>query len=311
MSSFNKNLTDISNELGYLALMEKIMLDGFDKPTRTGTDARSLTSSSLRFLLTNRDGKMILPLLTTKNVPLRLVLTELIWFINAGHKSQDLASQNNHIWDPNGSREFLDKSGFQDRPEGELGPIYGVQWRHWNGSWKDNFTSVKGIDQLSIVINSIKNDPYGRRHIVTSWNPEQLTEAALPPCHHCYQFVVRPNKPESKEPYWLDCVLSMRSNDLPLGAPFNIASYSLLTHMIAKITKLHAGEFIMNMADCHIYHNQFDGCRIQLERIPKPFPTIEFRKELQSISDLESMKIEDILLVDYKPDPAIKFPFSV
>ncbi len=291
---------DNREEQAYLDLLRKILDDGSDKPSRTGMDTRSLTGTQLRFTLSKpgdiEEGstKMILPLLTTKTTSFRLILTELLWFLEGECNAQVLATKyNNHIWDANGSREYLDKMGFKDRQIGNLGPIYGVQWRHWNG-----------IDQIKQVIESIKSDPYGRRHIVTAWNPEQLHEMALPPCHLLFQFVVRPL---NNKPYWLDCVLTQRSADMPLGVPFNIASYALLTHMIASLTGLHGGTLVINMGDCHIYHNQFDGCKIQLERKPRKFPELRFKRIVQDIDDF---KVDDFEVIDYNPHPTIKFPFS-
>lgn len=306
--------TQNQEEQAYLDLMRQIIDHGYDKPNRTGTDTRSLTGTRLQFTLYNKDHdiesgppKMILPLLTTKNTSFRLILTELLWFLEGECNAKVLAEKyHNHIWDANGSREFLDRVGFKDREVGNLGAVYGVQWRHWNAQnpWS------KGIDQIAQVIDSIKRDPYGRRHIVSAWNPEQIPEMVLPACHMLYQFVVRPRQPRStnKEPYWLDCVLSQRSADMPLGVPFNIASYATLTHMIANLTGLHGGTLTINMGDCHVYLNQLPGCAIQLDRTPRPFPELSFKR---TISDIDNFKVEDFELVDYNPYPAIKFPFSV
>lgn len=298
-------------EQNYLNLMKNILENGIDKPNRTGMDSRSLTGTQLRFTLTKNTldcSEMVLPLLTTKFVSFKLIATELLWFIKAGHNSQDLASQGNHIWDPNGSREYLDKNGFQDRPTGELGAVYGTQWRHFGGSWQDEFKTKKGIDQIANLINGILQDPYGRRHIVTAWNPEQLHEAALPACHLLWQMVIRPRDRKDKSPFWIDCVVTIRSNDFPLGNPYNIASYALLTHIIANLTNLQAGELIINMGDCHIYHNQIPGCEIQLQRVPKPFPTLLFTKKWENIDEID---FQDFKVLGYDPYSAIKFPFSV
>jgi thymidylate synthase len=655
MESLDQN----KEEQAYLDLLKSILDKGFDKPNRTGTDSRSLTGTQLRFTLYDKQNqdleagspKMILPLLTTKQTSFRLILTELLWFLEGECNALVLATKyNNHIWDANGSREFLDKMGFKDRAVGDLGKVYGVQWRHWNQNkpWND------GIDQITQVIEAIKRDPYGRRHIVTAWNPEQIPEMALPPCflagtlvltkrgyipienvelsdellshngnynninqkhiteysgnihnikvkfhphiikvtpehpfyakidkssepqwlkvkeltvgnflgfpinnkneipsfryeaagnqysvlmktfkldnpeywfmmgcylgdgwldwnskkyrfyfvfnhddmktsfvriskiltlhevrnnstgcrkfecrmknwwtvlrefghlahnkiipewvhnapkeyiqafidgfiaadgcktmsnklicattvsphiafgmqrlyaklgvslpihfqikpkthiiegrtvnqrdlysicknkneynssftfidkdyiwfmimenttslvdntkvynfdvendhtyiveniathncHYAFQFVVRPFSNNDKKPYWLDCILTQRSADMPLGVPFNIASYATLTHMVSLLTDLHGGELIINMGDCHIYHNQFDGCRTQLERVPQPFPELRFKRIPSNIDDF---KVEDFELVGYNPAPAIKFPFS-
>jgi len=291
------------DEQTYLELIRRILSTGCRKPTRTGVDTLSLTGTQLRFNLTH-DDDMILPLLTTKTTSFKLILTELLWFLKAGHNAKDLAAQGNHIWDANSSREYLDQLGFKDRSVGELGAIYGVSWRHWNGSWQDEFKTKPGIDQIANLITGLKIDPYGRRHIVSAWNPEQIHEAALPACHNMFQMVVRPN---INHPHWLDCIINMRSSDMPLGVPFNIASYSLLTHIVAKLVNLKAGELIINMGDCHIYCNQIIGCNVQLERVPRAFPTIKFKREFESI---DTLCVDDFELVGYNPHPAIKFPFA-
>lgn len=288
-----------SEEMQYLDLMRNILDNGYDKPTRTGITARSLTGIQMRFDLT-RDGEMVVPLLTTKNTSFRLVLSELLWLLEGKCNANDLAAVNNHIWDANSSREYLDKIGLQHHAVGDLGPVYGVQWRHWNR------TTGPGIDQIQQVIESIRRDPYGRRHIVTAWNPEQLPDMALAPCHYCFQFVVRPQK-HNQTPYWIDCILNQRSADVPLGIPYNMASYAILTHMIASLTGLHAGTLFHNMGDVHIYHNQFDGCYIQLERVPKKFPTMRFKSVINHIDDF---KFADFELLDYHPAATIKFPFA-
>ena len=305
--------TQNSEEQAYLDLLRQIIDHGYDKPTRTGTDTRSLTGTQLKFTLHNLDHdiesggpRMILPLLTTKNTSFRLILTELLWFLEGECNAKVLADKyNNHIWDANGSREFLDRMGFKDRDVGDLGAVYGRQWRHWNAQDSQS----EGIDQIAQVIDSIKRDHYGRRHMVSAWNPEQIPEMELPACHYTFQFVVRPYQPRShdKKPYWLDCVLSQRSADMPLGVPFNIASYATLTHMIAHLTGLHGGELTINMGDCHVYINQLPGCATQLERTPRPFPELRFKR---SVSDIDDFKIDDFEVIDYNPYPTIKFPFS-
>jgi thymidylate synthase len=294
---------DLQNieEQAYLNLLCNILENGSDKPSRTGMNTRSLTGTQLRFTLSRqRDieaggSEMILPLLTTKTTSFRLILTELLWFLEGECNAQVLAAKyNNHIWDANGSREFLDRIGFESRSTGDLGPVYGRQWRRWNNH----------IDQIKQVIASLKSDPYSRRHIVTAWNPDQIPDMVLPPCHLLFQFVVRPL---NNKPYWLDCVLTQRSADMPLGVPFNIASYALLTHMIASLTDLHGGTLIINMGDCHIYHNQFEGCLTQLARIPRRFPEIRFKLD---INDIDAFNVDDFELIGYNPHPIIKFPFS-
>ena len=314
--------TKNNEEQCYLDLMKTVLENGFDKPNRTSNPTRSQTGASLRFKL-NKDGKKILPLMTSKFTSFRLIATELLWFLKGDTNVQTLKDQNNHIWDANGSREFLDSRGFKLRLEDDLGPVYGWQWRHWNAPYveiddRDMFYKPKGIDQIANVIQGIRNNPWSRRHIVSAWNPEQLDLVALPPCHWGFQFIVRPvrntslsnneNNIKNIKPYWLDCVSTQRSADLPLGVPFNIASYALLTHMIAHVCGLHAGELIHNMGDVHIYHNQFEGCREQITREPFEFPTLEFQNPPPSIDDfdLSHFKIEN-----YKKHKSIKFSFTV
>ena len=315
-----------TQEQAYLDLMKTVLETGYDKPNRTGTHTRSISGATLRFDL-ERDGTKILPLTTSKLTSFRLIATELLWFLAGDTDVRNLKSVNNHIWDANGSREFLDSRGFVMRMEDDLGPVYGWQWRHWNAPYteidkRDQFYKAGGIDQIATVIDSLKNNPWSRRHIVSAWNPEQLDEMALPPCHAWFQFIVRPQHPRvipsgsaaddrvelnNREPYWLDCVLMQRSADLPLGVPFNIASYALLTHMIAHCTGLHAGQLIHNMGDVHIYHNQFEGCQKQIQRTPYEFPTFEFVNPPEQINDFT---MGNFKVVNYKKHPRIKFAFS-
>jgi thymidylate synthase len=320
-------------EQNYLDLMRTALYDGFDKPSRTGVGTRFITGAQLKFKLTGDDGSMVLPLLTTKFVSFRLIYTELLWLLSASCNSEVLAQKyNNHIWDSDGSRERLDQRGFRGRPTGDLGPVYGWQWRRWNAPYHYSSTDTKkedGIDQIQAVIDSIKKDPWGRRHIVSAWNPEQIAEMALPPCHVMFQFVVRPRRKSptylnvadpverltlsvadsANEPYWLDCFLTQRSGDIPLGIPFNIASYSLLTHMIAHLTGLHAGELIHNIGDAHIYHNQFEGCIQQLARTPKQPPTIRWASP-EALTNIDSFGPDSIALEGYQHCPKINFPLS-
>jgi len=341
-------------EQAYLDLMSTVLETGYDKPNRTNTPTRSITGATLRFNLT-QDDKMVIPLLTTKQTSFRLVATELLWFLQGDTSVKSLSNQNNHIWDANGSREFLDSRGFKFRMEGDLGPVYGWQWRHWNAPYVEidnrtpeykqaidvrnsennndihnSFGIMKdsrnnnvenrryntGIDQIANVIDSIRNDPWGRRHIVSAWNPEQLDQMSLPPCHAFFQFIVRPfdqhlypcgDAHQVQAPYWLDCVLYQRSADLPLGVPFNIASYSLLTHMIAHVCGLRAGQLVHNMGDVHIYQNQFPGCETQITRTPGDFPELRF---IEPPDNIDSWNMNNFVIAGYKHQGRIKFPFS-
>lgn len=295
------------DEQAYIDLMSSVLNTGIDKPNRTGTDTKSITGSTLRFSLT-KNGNKVLPLVTTKFTSFRLVATELLWFLKGDTSVKSLTDQNNHIWDANGSRKFLDSRGFKFRLEGDLGPVYGWQWRNWNAKYIDidnRSPDYKpgGIDQIKLVIDSIKNDPWSRRHIVSAWNPEQIDDMALPPCHSFFQFIVRPSLEKNK----LDCILYQRSADLPLGVPFNIASYSLLTHMIAHVCGLKAGTLVHNMGDVHIYHNQIPGCNEQIKRTPFDFPTLEFS---DAPDNIENWNMDNFVVKNYKKYKSIKFPFS-
>ena len=301
-------------EQAYLDLMSEVIHKGYDKPSRTGKLVRSLTGRTLRFILHRTDDDTevnVLPLLTTKHVVFRLVASELLWFISGGTTTDTLHVHNNHIWDANASREFLDSRGLTHYKEGELGPIYGWQWRHWNGMYPGAGDGSQGIDQLSNLVTSIKNNPWSRRHILTAWNPEQLDAMALPPCHIMVQFVVRPSDPrmsDSHQPYWLDAIVYQRSADLPLGVPFNITSYALLTHMMAHVCGLHAGELVYNTGDVHIYHDQLPYCETQLSRSPYKWPVIEFENAPMS---LDEFKLEHFSIYNYERHGPIPYPFSV
>lgn len=213
----------------------------------------------MRFSL--RDG--VLPLLTTKRVFWRAVAEELLWFITGSTNVKDLQEKNVHIWDGNSTREFLDKNGLVDREEGDLGPIYGFQWRHFGADYKtchDDYTG-QGVDQLNEVIERIRNNPTDRRIIMSAWNVVDLPKMALPPCHCFVQFYVADGE--------LSCQLYQRSADMGLGVPFNIASYSLLTYMIAQVTGLKPGDFIHTIGDAHVYLNHIEPLQEQASQIKK------------------------------------------
>jgi thymidylate synthase len=285
-------------EQNYLDLVRECIEKGSKQNDRTRTGTFALFGKQLRFSLSSS----ILPLLTTKSVPFHMVLKELLFFIRGQTDNKILKKENVHIWDGNGSKEFLNSRGI-DREEDDLGPIYGFQWRHYGAEYKtcnDDYTG-KGIDQLQSVIESIRKDPYSRRMIVVSWNPKQLDEMALPPCHTLFHFLVSDKK--------LSLILYQRSGDIGLGIPFNIASYSLLTLMVAKITNLEAHEFIHFIGDAHVYSNHVEALKIQLAREPKKFPKIVFSdKEYKEIDDFN---FEDFSLEGYEPHPKIVMKMSV
>ena len=272
----------------YLDLLQHILDDGFQKGDRTGTGTISVFGHQMRFNL--NEG---FPLLTTKKVHLRSIIHELLWLISGDTNIKYLHDNKVTIWD-----EWADSKG-------DLGPVYGAQWRNWNN---------EGIDQIADVIDSIKNNPNSRRHIVTAWNPSVLPDerskdfaanvaagkAALPPCHAFFQFYVADNK--------LSCQLYQRSADVFLGVPFNIASYSLLTMMIAQVCGLELGDFVHTFGDVHIYNNHIEQVKLQLSREPRPLPTMRLNPEIKSIFDF---KYEDFKLENYNPYDAIKADVSI
>lgn len=272
----------------YLDLLQHILDKGFQKGDRTGTGTKSVFGYQMRFNL--EEG---FPLLTTKKVHLRSIIHELLWLIKGDTNIKYLHDNKVSIWD-----EWADENG-------DLGPIYGAQWRNWNN---------EGIDQISDLIESIKNNPNSRRHIVTAWNPSVLPDekskdfaknvadgkAALPPCHAFFQFYVADNK--------LSCQLYQRSADVFLGVPFNIASYSLLTMMIAQVCGLGLGDFVHTFGDVHIYNNHIEQVKLQLSREPRQLPVMKLNPEIKSIFDF---KYEDFKLENYNPHDAIKADVSI
>lgn len=272
-------------EQQYLNIMTDILFKGSERIDRTGIGTRSLFGTQMRFNLS--DG---FPLLTTKTVWLKGVIHELLWFIRGDTNIKYLTDNGVHIWD-----EWADENG-------NLGPVYGAQWRRWN-EFSDNelFNPERThIDQLEEVIEGIKTNPYGRRHIVTAWNPEEIPSMKLPPCHCLFQFHVQDGR--------LNCQLYQRSCDWFLGVPFNIASYALLTMMVAQVTGLTPGDFIHTGGDAHLYLNHFTQVEEQLRRVPFEFPKLELNKSIQSIDDF---KFEDFTILDYKHHPKIVAPIAV
>ncbi|KAJ9578058.1 hypothetical protein L9F63_025082 [Diploptera punctata] len=285
-------------EYQYLNHIERILKCGFKKSDRTGVGTYSLFGAQMRYSL--RNG--IFPLLTTKRVFWRGVVEELLWFIRGSTNAKELQEKNIHIWNGNSSREYLDSIGFTDRVEGDLGPVYGFQWRHFGAIYKDVDTDYtgQGVDQLKEVIERIKNKPDDRRIIMCAWNPIDIPKMALPPCHCLVQFYVAGNE--------LSCQLYQRSADMGLGVPFNIASYALLTCMIAKVTGLQPGEFVHTLGDSHVYLNHTEALKEQLKRKPRPFPTLHIKRD---IHDIEDFKFDDFQLENYKPHPKIDMEMAV
>jgi len=284
-------------EQKYLDLLEEVIGCGNDKTDRTGVGTYSIFGSSLRFSLEDNT----LPLLTTKKMFFKGVVEELLFFIRGATDTKILEEKGVNIWKGNTSREFLDSRGLTHLKEGNMGKGYGYQWRRFGES--DCECSMFGVDQLTNVFQSIKNDPSGRRHIITAWNPQQLKEMALPPCHCFIQFYVANGE--------LSCQWYQRSVDTFLGLPFNIASYALFTHIMAKATGLKAREVIFVGGDVHIYKSHMDQINEQLKREPYNFPKIAITKEINSIEDMENLQFEDFKLIDYKCHQAIKATMAV
>ena len=261
----------------YLDLLRLILATGVDRGDRTGTGTRSIFGHQMRF-----DLGAGFPLLTTKKVHLKSIIYELLWFLRGETNVRWLQERGVTIWD-----EWADA-------EGELGPVYGSQWR----SWPDGKGGT--IDQIAKVVHSIRSKPESRRHIVTAWNPAEVDEMALPPCHCLFQFYVAEGR--------LSCQLYQRSADVFLGVPFNIASYALLTMMVAQVTGLAPGEFVHSFGDVHLYANHFEQAKLQLTRAPRLLPRMTLNPERQSIFDFT---YEDFTLTGYDPHPGIKAAIAV
>lgn len=289
----------------YLDMCRYILEHGEDRPDRTGTGTRSVFGYQTRYDL--REG---LPLLTTKKMYLRPIAEELLWFIKGDTNIKYLVDRNVKIWnewpyedfkkseDFNGEtlEEFVEKIKNDDdfaKKHGNLGPVYGAQWRNFNN---------EGTDQLMKLIDSLKNNPFSRRHIISAWNPSQVDEMALPPCHTLMQFYV------SSDKKYLSCQLYQRSADTFLGVPFNIASYALLTCMLAQVCGYEPKEFIHTIGDAHIYKNHFDVVKTQIEREPLPLPRLVLNKDIDNLFDF---KIEDIKLEGYQSHGPLKGKVSV
>ena len=280
----------------YLQLISDILDKGTFEEGRNG-NTKALFGYSMRFSL--KDGT--LPLLTTKKVAWKTCFNELMWFIQGDTDNKKLQDIGVHIWDGNSTREFLDNRGLLDREVGDLGPIYGHQWRHFNAPYTGSDTDYKGagVDQLQQIIDNLKTSEgrHSRRLIMTAWNPCQLDEMALPPCHILVQFNVRADK-------YLSCALYQRSGDVGLGVPINIASYSFLTHIIAKHCNLIAEDFVYFLGNAHIYENHIQVLEKQILRQPMPFPKIEICNIHDNINDY---KIDDIKWIEkYQSHEALK-----
>ncbi|MEM6364429.1 MAG: thymidylate synthase [Planctomycetota bacterium] len=270
----------------YLELLDEVLHDGVDRDDRTGVGTRSLFGRQMRFDL--EEG---FPLLTTKKLHLRSIIIELLWFLRGETNIAYLKENNVRIWD-----EWADE-------DGELGPVYGHQWRRWSITENDPSISTphqQTIDQIAWVEHEIRINPLSRRLVVSAWNVADVPHMALPPCHVLFQFYVSANR--------LSCQLYQRSGDLFLGVPFNIASYAMLTMMMAHVTGLQPGEFVHTLGDVHLYANHFDQAREQLSRTPRPRPRLDIVRDVATMSDF---RFEDFQLRDYDPHPHIKAAVAV
>ena len=261
----------------YLELLDHVLRNGTDRSDRTGTGTLSVFGAQLRFSL-----NPTFPLLTTKKLHLRSIIYELLWFLKGDTNIKYLNDNKVSIWD-----EWADE-------DGNLGRVYGAQWTDWTNSQGES------LNQIAQVVDSLKNNPNSRRHIVCAWNPGEINQMALPPCHALFQFYVANGK--------LSCQLYQRSADLFLGVPFNIASYALLTQMIAQVCDLEAHEFVHTFGDLHLYKNHLDQAKEQLSRTPRAQPTMRINPEVKNLNDFV---YEDFSLENYDPHPTIKAPISV
>lgn len=285
-------------ESQYINLIKHILENGISKDDRTGVGTLSIFSYNMTFNL-----RESFPLLTTKKVYWKGVVEELLWFISGSTNSNILKEKGVKIWEGNSSREFLDSRGLSHYDQGDIGAGYGFQWRHFGAKYTNMYDNYegKGIDQLKDVIYKIKNTPDDRRIIMSAWNPTDLDKMALPPCHIFVQFWVDTNKKE------LHSQMYQRSCDVGLGVPFNIASYALLTCIIAKLCDLTPGDFHYCMGDTHIYKNHIDAMKLQITREPYDFPKIK----IKDITDIDNIKFDDIELIDYKYYENIKMNMAV
>ena len=293
----NMNYNNTHPEYQYLYNIEYILNNGNNKDDRTGIGTKSVFGLQHRFNI-----EYSFPLLTTKKMFLRGIIEELLWFLNGRTNSKELEAKKVNIWKGNSSREYLDSIGLNNYSEGDCGPIYGFQWRHYNAEYTgpDSDYTNKGIDQVKECLDLIKNNPNSRRIILNGWNPCQLKEMCLPPCHVLYQFYVNGDK--------LSCSMYQRSADMGLGVPFNIASGSLLTYIFAHLTGLKPYEFIHNIGDAHIYNNHINEMTEQIKRKPKPFPILKIKNNKLNIEELE---YSDFELKSYTCHPAIKMKMAV
>ncbi len=286
-------------EQKYLDLIKKIIDEGEIRETRNSI-TKSIFGEKLEFDISNS-----IPFITTKKLAWKTVIKELLWFLSGSTDNNKLVQQNVKIWNGNSTREYMDSIGFTEREVGDLGPIYGHQWRHFNAEYKNQNTDYtdKGIDQIKYVIDLLNNDPFSRRILFSAWNPCQIDQMNLPPCHIMAQFYVSVNKETGEKE--ISCQMYQRSADIGLGLPFNIASYAVLTYILGKICNLKPKKLIMVIGDAHIYNNHEESLKEQINRKPFNFPklTINDEKEYKKVEDFV---IDDFLIENYAYHEIIK-----
>ncbi|KAI8621773.1 thymidylate synthase [Chytriomyces sp. MP71] len=312
-----------ADEEQYLRIVADILATGDRRRERTGTGTRAVFAPApMRFSL----GDATLPLFTSKRVPVRAVFEELMWFVRGCTDSELLAAKGVRIWDANGSREALDRAGLVNNRVGDLGPVYGFQWRHFGAKYAgpDADYTGQGVDQLKDVIRKIKHNPTDRRILISAWNPADLDKVALPPCHLLCQFYVSTPEGEGAVPS-LSCQLYQRSADMGLGVPFNVASYALFTHLLAHVTGIETGNLSIVLGDAHVYMDHMDALKTQLERVPRSFPKLRFvgasanvsRAERamwsveKAVEVLEGFSFDDVKVEGYDPHGKIVMQMSV
>lgn len=291
-------------EFQYLDLMRRILTVGEARPDRTGVGTLAIFGSQMRFDLENS-----VPFITTKNLSWKMVIHELLWFLSGSSNSKDLEKNGVNIWKGNTSREFLDARGLKGYEEGDVGPLYSHSFRSFGADYKGcnaDYTN-KGIDQFVNILHSLKTDPYSRRHVMTMLNPMVVDECVLMPCHGiAIQYYV---SGDDTDPY-LSCHVYCRSSDTFLGLPFNIASYSILTHLVAKLCNMKPKELIISTGDTHIYANHVEQVRAQLTRSPLPFPKLTIRNDVLT-KNINEITIDDFIVDGYISYPAIKAPMAI
>lgn len=284
------------DEQAYLQLLQEVIDMGEKRNDRTGVGSRAVFGRTLTFDLSNQ-----FPLLTTKFVPFRTVAEELLWFVRGETDVRRLKERGVHIWDFNTSRDYLDRIGLHQYPEGDAGPIYGFQWRHFGAHYRgcDASYAGEGVDQLAQLIEKIQSEPDSRRLVLSAWNPVDIPKMALPPCHFACQFFVSGRD--------LKCLVSMRSADLGLGAPFNIASYALLTHIVAQVCGLRPRELTLHLGVAHVYENHVQALKEQISRAPYPFPRLRLDASVKGLTDFGT---DSFTLENYQHHPKISLALN-